>query len=165
MSNAQTHYEQWPAEIAAMKEAAPEIGRAFGGVFRKLMGAERLCAQQVAGHGSVIGVKYEIRGAVERLAVLREPALIAEGAPEIRRVYAGTCNERAGRDEAGGRSSQMIHFELRFVEFEELSRSCCGPRRGAPRIRIRLPCEPTSSSTNGPMSLTLTMPSLLRSAR
>lgn len=46
MSNAQTHYEQWPAAIAAMKEAAPEIGRAFGGMFQKLMGEGALSVRE-----------------------------------------------------------------------------------------------------------------------
>jgi len=37
MTNAQKHYDEWPHAIARMKEAVPEVGRAFGGMFQRLM--------------------------------------------------------------------------------------------------------------------------------
>ncbi|MFO0839878.1 MAG: carboxymuconolactone decarboxylase family protein [Phycisphaerae bacterium] len=46
MTNAQEHYEHWSAKMIAMKEAAPEIGRAFGGMFQKLMGEGALSVRE-----------------------------------------------------------------------------------------------------------------------
>lgn len=46
MSNAQAHYEGWPAAIAAMKAATPDIGRGFGGMFQKLMGEGALTVRE-----------------------------------------------------------------------------------------------------------------------
>jgi AhpD family alkylhydroperoxidase len=46
MKNAREHYEQWPAAIALMKEAAPEIGRAFGAMFHKLMAEGALTVRE-----------------------------------------------------------------------------------------------------------------------
>ncbi|MCP3903177.1 MAG: carboxymuconolactone decarboxylase family protein [Planctomycetes bacterium] len=36
-TNAERHYEQWPAETAAMRDAAPDLTRGFGSMFGKLM--------------------------------------------------------------------------------------------------------------------------------
>ena len=35
--NAASHYENWPSTMKAMKDSAPNIGVAFGGMFQKLM--------------------------------------------------------------------------------------------------------------------------------
>ncbi len=37
-TDAHHHYETWPSRMKAMKDAAPAIGPAFGGMFAKLMG-------------------------------------------------------------------------------------------------------------------------------
>ena len=37
MSNAKTHYETWSDTMKSMKEKAPQLGPAFGGMFQKLM--------------------------------------------------------------------------------------------------------------------------------
>ncbi len=37
-TNAQHHYETWPATMGAMKEQAPDIGQGFGMMYKKLMG-------------------------------------------------------------------------------------------------------------------------------
>lgn len=44
--NAQQHYAQWPGQIATMKEAAPDVARAFGGMFQKLMGEGALSVRE-----------------------------------------------------------------------------------------------------------------------
>jgi AhpD family alkylhydroperoxidase len=46
MSSAATHYETWPATMKAMKDAAPQIGAGFGGLFRKLMGEGALTVRE-----------------------------------------------------------------------------------------------------------------------
>ncbi|MGE0480838.1 MAG: carboxymuconolactone decarboxylase family protein [Phycisphaerae bacterium] len=46
MTSAQQHYDRWPEAIAAMKQAAPDIGRAFGGMFQKLMGEGALSVRE-----------------------------------------------------------------------------------------------------------------------
>lgn len=46
MTNAREHYDQWPAAIASMKAAAPEIGRAFGGMYHKLMAEGALTVRE-----------------------------------------------------------------------------------------------------------------------
>lgn len=43
---AKQHYDQWPSAIAAMKDAAPDIARAFGGMFQKLMGPGALSVRE-----------------------------------------------------------------------------------------------------------------------
>ena len=43
---ATTHYERWPASIAAMKDAAPDLTRGFGGMFQKLMGEGALSVRE-----------------------------------------------------------------------------------------------------------------------
>ncbi len=45
-ATAQQHYTEWPGRVAAMKEAAPDITRAFGGMFQKLMGEGALSARE-----------------------------------------------------------------------------------------------------------------------
>lgn len=37
MNTAAKHYETWPHAMKAMKDAAPQIGVGFGGMFQKLM--------------------------------------------------------------------------------------------------------------------------------
>ena len=37
-TTAQEHYKRWPEQIATMKSAAPDLTRAFGTMFQKLMG-------------------------------------------------------------------------------------------------------------------------------
>ena len=46
MNSAADHYETWPSTIKAMKEAAPQIGAAFGGMFKKLMGEGALSVRE-----------------------------------------------------------------------------------------------------------------------
>ena len=46
MNSAADHYEIWPSTIKAMKEAAPQIGAAFGGMFQKLMGEGALSVRE-----------------------------------------------------------------------------------------------------------------------
>lgn len=43
---AAAHYETWPARVKAMHEAAPEVGRAFGAMFQKLMGEGALSVRE-----------------------------------------------------------------------------------------------------------------------
>lgn len=45
-TNAKQHYETWPGRIRSMKEAAPAIGGAFGGMFQKLMGEGALSVRE-----------------------------------------------------------------------------------------------------------------------
>ena len=45
-SHAQDHYDTWPDRIKAMKEAAPQIGQAFGGMFQKLMAEGALSVRE-----------------------------------------------------------------------------------------------------------------------
>lgn len=45
-THAREHYDNWPAAVAAMKEAAPDVARAFGGMFGKLMGAGALSVRE-----------------------------------------------------------------------------------------------------------------------
>jgi len=40
------HYEQWAAIMTDMKAQAPEIGKAFGGMYQKLMGDGALSARE-----------------------------------------------------------------------------------------------------------------------
>lgn len=44
--NAASHYETWPDTMKAMKDAAPNIGSAFGGLFQKLMGEGALSVRE-----------------------------------------------------------------------------------------------------------------------
>lgn len=44
--SASAHYENWPGTIKAMKQTAPEIGTAFGGMFQKLMGEGALSVRE-----------------------------------------------------------------------------------------------------------------------
>ena len=46
MTSAKTHYETWPTVMGAMKQAAPAIGTAFGGMFQKLMGDGALSVRE-----------------------------------------------------------------------------------------------------------------------
>lgn len=46
MTNAQAHYENWPTTMKAMKDAAPQIGAGFGGMFQKLMGEGALSVRE-----------------------------------------------------------------------------------------------------------------------
>ena len=46
MASAQEHYDSWPQAIAAMKKAAPDVARAFGGMFQKLMGEGALSVHE-----------------------------------------------------------------------------------------------------------------------
>ena len=46
MTNAQSHYENWPTTMKAMKDAAPQIGAGFGGMFQKLMGEGALSVRE-----------------------------------------------------------------------------------------------------------------------
>ncbi|MBW7904762.1 MAG: carboxymuconolactone decarboxylase family protein [Phycisphaerae bacterium] len=46
MSSAREHYEHWPQAVAAMREAAPEVARAFGTMFQKLMGEGALSVRE-----------------------------------------------------------------------------------------------------------------------
>lgn len=45
-AEAAQHYRDWPEEIGKLKNAAPEIGRAFGGMFQKLMGEGALTVRE-----------------------------------------------------------------------------------------------------------------------
>ncbi|MBK7405488.1 MAG: carboxymuconolactone decarboxylase family protein [Phycisphaerales bacterium] len=45
-TEAQHHYETWPGRIKSMKEAAPAIGSAFGGMFQKLMSEGALSVRE-----------------------------------------------------------------------------------------------------------------------
>ena len=45
-TSAQQHYTEWPDEVAAMKRAAPDLTRAFGGMFQKLMGEGALSVRE-----------------------------------------------------------------------------------------------------------------------
>ncbi len=45
-TNAKEHYESWPQAISTMREAAPDIARAFGGMFQKLMGEGALSVRE-----------------------------------------------------------------------------------------------------------------------
>jgi 4-carboxymuconolactone decarboxylase len=56
MASAREHYDTWPQAIAAMKEAAPEVARAFGGLFQKLMGAGALSVREKELIALVIGL-------------------------------------------------------------------------------------------------------------
>jgi AhpD family alkylhydroperoxidase len=38
ITNAQQHYTEWPDNIAAMREEAPDAMKAFGALFQKMMG-------------------------------------------------------------------------------------------------------------------------------
>jgi AhpD family alkylhydroperoxidase len=46
MASAREHYDTWPQAIAAMKEAAPDVVRAFSSMFQKLMGAGALSVRE-----------------------------------------------------------------------------------------------------------------------
>lgn len=46
MSSPAEHYDDWPGAVAAMKQAAPDIGRAFGAMFQKLMGEGALSVRE-----------------------------------------------------------------------------------------------------------------------
>ena len=43
---AKNHYETWPGRVGAMKAAAPDIARGFGGMFQKLMGEGALSVRE-----------------------------------------------------------------------------------------------------------------------
>jgi AhpD family alkylhydroperoxidase len=45
-TNAQKHYDRWPAVMGDMKKQAPAIGNAFGGMFAKLMGEGALSVRE-----------------------------------------------------------------------------------------------------------------------
>ncbi len=45
-SSAADHYREWPKAVGHMREAAPEIARAFGGMFQKLMGEGALSVRE-----------------------------------------------------------------------------------------------------------------------
>jgi AhpD family alkylhydroperoxidase len=45
-TNAEKHYQEWPHNIAEMKEASPDITRGFGGMFQKLMGPGALTVRE-----------------------------------------------------------------------------------------------------------------------
>lgn len=45
-NEARHHYETWPTRMKAMKDAAPSIGPAFGGMFQKLMGEGELSVRE-----------------------------------------------------------------------------------------------------------------------
>ncbi|MCA9242719.1 MAG: carboxymuconolactone decarboxylase family protein [Phycisphaerales bacterium] len=44
--NAKQHYDEWPSAVAAMKDAAPDVARAFGGMFQKLMSPGALSVRE-----------------------------------------------------------------------------------------------------------------------
>jgi len=46
MTDARTHYDQWPGKVRAMKDAAPSIGTGFGTMFQKLMGEGALSVRE-----------------------------------------------------------------------------------------------------------------------
>lgn len=46
MSKAAEHYDAWPAAVAAMKDATPDVARAFGTMFQKLMGPGALSVRE-----------------------------------------------------------------------------------------------------------------------
>lgn len=46
MTNAASHYQNWPETIKDMKAQAPVIGQAFGGMFQKLMGEGALSVRE-----------------------------------------------------------------------------------------------------------------------
>lgn len=45
-SNAHDHYATWPDRVSEMKEAAPELTRAFGTMFQTLMGEGALSVRE-----------------------------------------------------------------------------------------------------------------------
>ena len=45
-TNAQRHFDRWPAAIKDMKAQTPEIGTAFGGLFARLMGEGALSVRE-----------------------------------------------------------------------------------------------------------------------
>ncbi|MCA9296680.1 MAG: carboxymuconolactone decarboxylase family protein [Phycisphaerales bacterium] len=45
-SNAAQHYATWPEQVSAMKDAAPDLTRAFGTMFQKLMGEGALSVRE-----------------------------------------------------------------------------------------------------------------------
>lgn len=46
MNSAASHYQNWPTVMKSMKEAAPQIGGGFGGMFQKLMGEGALSVRE-----------------------------------------------------------------------------------------------------------------------
>ena len=46
IEDAKSHYRHWPEAIANMKKQAPDIGRAFGPMFQKLMGEGALSVRE-----------------------------------------------------------------------------------------------------------------------
>lgn len=46
MATAKEHYDNWPMAVAGMREAAPDVARAFGGMFQKLMGEGALSVRE-----------------------------------------------------------------------------------------------------------------------
>ncbi|MHC4908893.1 MAG: carboxymuconolactone decarboxylase family protein [Planctomycetota bacterium] len=46
ITNAEQHYTDWPDNVGAMKSATPEITRAFGTMFQKLMGEGALSVRE-----------------------------------------------------------------------------------------------------------------------
>jgi len=46
MTTAREHYERWPGVVGAMREEAPEMARAFGTMFQKLMGEGALSVRE-----------------------------------------------------------------------------------------------------------------------
>jgi 4-carboxymuconolactone decarboxylase len=45
-TNATTHYADWPRHLDAMKESTPDVMRAFGTMFQKLMGEGALSVRE-----------------------------------------------------------------------------------------------------------------------
>lgn len=46
LGSAKQHYENWPSVMGAMKQSAPAIGGAFGGMFQRLMGEGALSVRE-----------------------------------------------------------------------------------------------------------------------
>lgn len=66
MSNAKQHYETWPDTMKAMKEKAPDLGPAFGGMFQKLMG-----------EGALSVLEKEMLAVAIAMAIRCEPCIYA----------------------------------------------------------------------------------------
>lgn len=73
MSSAAAHYEAWPATMKAMKDAAPQIGAGFCGMFQKLMG-----------EGALIVREKELIALAIGMAVRCEPCIYAHAEKAVK---------------------------------------------------------------------------------
>ncbi|MHC4993302.1 MAG: carboxymuconolactone decarboxylase family protein [Planctomycetota bacterium] len=82
-TDATTHYANWPAQIAAMRDAAPDITRGFGGMFQKLMGEGALSVREKELIALAIDVEKAVQAGATREQILEMAGVVVtmQGGP------------------------------------------------------------------------------------